>query len=198
MAGQWNIVGTSTATRAERPVSAFRLDGDDSTLIVPLRWPISKDLEEYLPIAGADRIRLYWQVLIAQSEDENVPGYVAFPADDDEMREVWFNSDGSPVDKFPWAGTDDDPAPSNWQALFARWYRSQHWYNKRDLVAAFADAVEAVTGIPLEQSALLLHSWLHDADTGGDVSEPKPASISTKKPTVPKSGRRRTTASPAA
>lgn len=195
MPAQWRIVGTSNYTKAERDVTAFELVGDVSRLLVPLRWPIDKVLEERLPFAGADQIRPFWQTLLAQSSDAEIPGYVAYPEDDDALREVYTTADGSPIEKFPW---EADARPENWQALFAAWYRAQYWYSKRDLVVAFGEAVEALTGLPLEQSAPLLEFWLTTAASGEDVSESKPASISTGKKTAPRSGRPRTTSSPAA
>lgn len=196
MPAPWKIVGSSAYTREERPTSAFRLDGDVSTLIVPLRWPIAKVMEENLALCDSTKIRPLWQVLVAPSEEPDTPGYVAFPETDEELAEVFFAPDGSPLPEWPWT-KDGTPAPTSWSGLFAAWYRSQAWYGERDLIEAFGKAMEVLTRIPLALAAPLLHFSLMTPAGGEDVSESKPASTSTTKKTARRSGRASTTSSPA-
>lgn len=200
----WKLVGESTFKREERDQACYRLVGDVSALTVPLSWPIAKPLERYLIYNDASKILLLWQTLAAQCEFPERPSYVAFPADDVEMAGYYTQPDGEPVDRFPWqpdpAAPDTTPEdrPENWAALIATWYMDQVWFGQRALVTAFGEAMEALTGLPLERCAPLLHFWLTIELSGEDVSVSKPASTSTKRTTARKSGPRRTTSSPAA
>lgn len=196
----WNIVGSSTYTKEERDVSYYRFDGDVSTLVVPLRWPIAKVLRRNLVLATAERIEPFWKTLMAQNETPDVPGYVPFP-DGDALHDCYFKAGGDQYSPWPW---DDQEAsevergaePKTWQALFDRWYQEQYWYDETDLIDSFGEAWEVLTGIPLEQRALLLRSSTSSTATGGDGSVSKPASTSTRKKTPQRSGRPRTTSSP--
>lgn len=201
----WKLVGESTFKKVEeREPTAYRLVGDVSALLVPLSWPIPKPLERYLVYNDASKIILLWQALVAQCEDAERPAYVAFPETDKELAGYYTAPDGSPVDRFPWQADPADPTatlegrPENWAALVSTWYMSQVWFQQRDLVVAFGEAMEAITGLPLERSAPLLHQWLSIEPSGEAVSASKPASTSKGRTTPRKSGPRRTTASPAA
>lgn len=194
----WKLAGESTFKKNDRDVNAYRLVGDVSTLTVPLAWPISKDLELNLASVSADQIMILWQALVAQSETPDGTGYVPFPVSADDWADVYARPDGEPVDPLPWADRPASEHPTNWAQLIRYWYREQEWYDQRAFVEAFIEALEAHSNLPLGRRVLLLRLWLQTADTGGDVSESKPASTSTRKKTGRRSGPRSTTSSPAA
>lgn len=194
----WKLAGESTFTKDERETTAFQLVGDVSTLIVPLAWPVPKSLETALPWVTHTQVGLCWQELVAPCDDPHRAAHVEFPQTPEALGEVYWNTrTGAPFNPLPWA---DRPAdrPESWRTLVRYWYQQQEWYGERDFVEAFKEALEVHTGLPLEQFAPSLHSWLETPDTGEVVSVSKPASTPTKKPTARRAGRRSTTSSPAA
>lgn len=192
----WNLVGESTYTKTAKPTQAWRLVGDVSTIVVPLAYPLPKQLELLVVFNGPAQIVVLWQALVAQAMHPDKAGYVEFPTSDDDLRDVYFPTDGPPFDKFPWETEPAADRPENWAALLYQWYFRQEYYGQRQLVEAFINAFNEVSDVPLGQRGASLQQFLDETPpTGAVVSVLKPASTSTPKKTAVKSGPRRTTSS---
>lgn len=188
------LVGGNAPTEIKRrPTPWYLLRGDVSHLMVPLCDPVRKVLEEFAGLNTAAKIVKLWQVALAQADDPDDIGYEPYPETDDDLHEIYTGADGAELPEWPWTSNPSRPRPENWTQLFETWYRTQKYFGMRELVAAFGEAMEAVTGLPLVQFAPLLALWQLSEGGGADGSPPKPASPSTTTPTGPKSGRRSTT-----
>lgn len=188
------IGATPSMSPKPRPTPWYRLQGDVSSLLVPLCDPVRKDLERYAALNPASKIVALWQVALCQGDDPDGFGYEPFPQDDEALAEVYHRPDGEPLEGWPW----DEPGgrfrrPTNWDQLFECWYYTQHHFGMRELVTAFGDAMEALTGLPLGSFAPFLALWSATRDGGGDGSPSKPASASKTTPTEPRSGPRSST-----
>lgn len=202
----WKIIGQTEAPEVERPEQpyAWHLKGDRFGLIVPLRWPLSHDLEDNLRFVGEAQIMALWMVFVARcmSFPEGAPDVVPFPESDEELAEYLPLSDGRPLplDHMGWRPHPKNPLvvdrPDSWATLVRWWYQEQLNFGKKELAQAFADALEMLVGLPLERAAPLLHTYLLSGEFGEEDSGSKVTSISTRKKTAPKSGRSRTSSSP--
>lgn len=201
----WKIIGSTKAPEVERPEQpyAWYLEGDRFGLIVPLRWPIAHDFEDNLKWCGETQIILLWQVFVARAKSfpDVAPDVVPFPETDEELATYLPLPDGSdlPFEYMGWRIHPDQAKidrPVDWAALIRWWYGEQLNFSKRQLVEALGEALEMLVGLPLERAAPLLHTYLLGEDFGEEDSGSKVTSISTRKKTVAKSGRSRTSSSP--
>lgn len=163
---QWNVVSTSSYTPVEPPAEplAVQLRGEKSTIVLPLRWPMSKGLEEQLIGLRWERLVLAFHWLLPGRDDEP-----KFPASDDELPPIT-RPDGSPY-PLPWQEKDKaNTRGETWEWLFRWWYFENDLFTKADLLAAFGDAVEALTGLPLDDAAPSLRLSMPTAPTGRDDS----------------------------
>lgn len=200
----WKILGQTDAQPVERPEQpyAWYLNGDRFGLVVPLRWPLSHDLEDSLRNLGEQHIMLIWQAFVARASSypADAPDVVPFPETDEELATYLPMADGSdlPLDYMPWRIHPDRPRsdrPNEWSVLIMWWYREQIDFSKKQMITAFGEALEMMVGLPLERAAPLLHTFLIIEDSGEGDSGSRVTSISTRKKTAAKSGRSRTSSS---
>lgn len=177
------VIGSKSFTPVERrDPMAYTLVGDQSALTVPLGWPITKDLEENLWRLGERQVLIAWQSTVAKIGPDGQLNVFPFPETDEELAEYLALPDGKPfpANKFPWwqeNGIAFDTRPVDWAGLIQWWYMTQIEFSRRDLIAAFGEAVEALTGLPLDVAAPLLHTSLVSVDSGEESSGSKAESI---------------------
>jgi hypothetical protein len=173
MAPQWKVVASTSYTPVEPPPEPFAIElrGDKSVIVLPLRWPLSKALEIQLFGLRYDRLFYAFGHLLPGRDDEP-----KFPASDDEL--LITRPDGSPYPLSWHEPGREGLRGETWEWLYRWWYVDQDHFGPADLVNAFGDAIEVLTGLPLEQSAPLLKSSIPIAPTGPVDSGPTGESTS--------------------
>jgi hypothetical protein len=201
MSQAWKIVGSSEVEEYAEPDEsfAFELIGDQTRIVVPLQFPLSHAIEERLWALQPAGIVAAFQSLIPPDPTEGEdyrPGWHAPPFPETDADLPWFNRDGTApeADQYPWTVPGAQyTRPTNWEMFYRTWYFTQRWYGHVELVKAFGEAVEALTGLPLELSAPLLYSFTQRGHGGPVVSESKPASTSNGKGTGRRSSKQPST-----